>query len=92
MGRFVCAILALTCSISSFALTREEESRQAKAAFLKLDFFTEGRGMIMSPGLISAYNLAVPGIGAFDDKLFTKRWGMVYDDDGQIAGLHDAGQ
>lgn len=68
--------------------TRLEADRETKKAFQELHFFHEGRGMMLSPGLISAYNLFVPGLGAVDAKTFNSRWGVVFNEEGKISGLN----
>jgi mono/diheme cytochrome c family protein len=73
---------------AGLAMSRVEADREAKKAFQQLQFFHEGRGMMLSPGLISAYNLFVPGLGAVDSKTFSGRWGVVFNDEGKISGLN----
>lgn len=71
------------------AQSRLEAHLEAEQAFKNLHFFAEGRGMMLSPGLISAYDLFVPGLGLINKENFSKRWGLVFNDEGQISGLHN---
>ena len=64
-----------------------EADQQAKQAFFELNFFSEGRGMIMSPGLISMYEFFVPGLGMINQQFMQKNWGLTFDDEGKVAGL-----
>lgn len=89
MGKWMGLILLLVWVSASHAVWRVEADRDAKKAFEELHFFYNGRGMMLSPGLISAYNLFVPGLGVIDEKTFKQRWGVVFNDENRISGLHD---
>ncbi|NQZ01650.1 MAG: hypothetical protein HRT45_13385 [Bdellovibrionales bacterium] len=81
-------VLALVCGIQASAVELSlEADYQAKEAFLDLNFFSEGRGMIMSPGLIDMYEFFVPGLGVVNRELMQSSWGLVFDDSSQVAGL-----
>lgn len=66
------------------SLDSRAADRKAKDAFLKLNFFADGRGMHMTSGLIGSYKtLAWTGIY---DRQLTKDWGAIKHD-GQVIGL-----
>lgn len=69
--------------------SRLDEHHEAVELFENLHFFAEGRGMMLSPGLISAYDLAVPGLGLINRENFSARWGIVFNDEDEISGLHN---
>src|SRR5690242_1105049 len=52
-----------------------EADRVAKDAFRNLNFFAEGRGMAMTPGLIGSYKL-LSRTGAYDG-MMRERWGLI---------------
>lgn len=85
-------ILTLVCvlfSISAHAVSRVELDQSARNDFAKVHFFSQGRGMILSPGLISVYNFFVPGLGIVNRDKFGERWGVVYNEQNQISGLNN---
>ncbi|HEX4922506.1 MAG TPA: hypothetical protein VFV50_00400 [Bdellovibrionales bacterium] len=61
--------------------------REAKAAFLNLHFFADGRGMHTAPGLIKFYE-SISGRGVFSDTI-RNRWGMNVLDKNKIVGLYN---
>jgi len=75
---FVFASSALTGE----PIDRAQANRDAHKQFLSLNFFANGRGMHLSPGLIDYYNKAMerlpsPGNRSLDLRTwFTRRWGM----------------
>lgn len=86
--RSVFAFVLLIAGGSAFSSNLSVEAdRQAKQAFFELNFFSAGRGMIMSPGLISMYNFFVPGLGMINQEFMQANWGLAFDDDGKISGL-----
>ncbi len=90
MGWWGCfAALVITWSSTGHAVLRLEADRETKKAFQDLHFFSEGRGMTLSPGLISAYNIAVPGLGVVDRETMTDRWGILFNEENKISGLND---
>jgi len=88
MGWWGCFAVLFFWLNTSHAVWRVDADREAKKGFQDLHFFHEGRGMMLSPGLISAYNLFVPGLGMIDAGTFKDRWGVVYNDEGRISGLN----
>lgn len=68
--------------------------RDAKAQFLGLNFFDQGRGMHMSPGLVTYVNEAMQKLPSPDDRnvdlrtWFTRRWGLQFEGK-NIVGLFD---
>lgn len=98
MGRFFLLILAFaTPFIFPRAFASEDKffsDQQAKAAFLQLDFFAEGRGMHVSPGLITYFNRVMAKLPSPDNRRldlrrwFTRRWGMNFQGK-EIVGLFD---
>lgn len=85
---FTAVMIIIFWAHASHAVWRVDADREVKKAFQDLHFFHEGRGMMLSPGLISAYNFFVPGLGAVDSKTFSNRWGVVFNNEGEISGLN----
>lgn len=83
------AAIVLSWATAGHAVSRLEADRETKKAFQDLHFFSEGRGMTISPGLISAYNIFVPGLGVVNRETMTERWGILFNDEDKISGLHD---
>lgn len=83
-------VLLLTFAIHTHADDGRLQAHQKAAKdFHQLNFFADGRGMILAPGLLTAYQWAIPKLGLIDKTRITDRWGMIYDDNGKIAGLHE---
>ncbi len=81
-------VMLLLSSVRAFSSNLSiEADQQAKQAFFELNFFSEGRGMIMSPGLISMYEFFVPGMGIINQEFMQKNWGLAFDDAGRVSGL-----
>jgi len=66
---------------------REAADVAAKEKFLNLNFFAEGRGMHIPPGMIVGYS-ATAKTGIYDG-LIGNRWGMNVLPDHRVAGLFD---
>lgn len=84
--RLLFAIL-MSFSFQASAQLRTERDQQAQAAFRKLHFFAEGRGMHMSPNLIGAYNFI--GDLRLIQSQMVRRWGFVFDE-GKLVGLSES--
>jgi mono/diheme cytochrome c family protein len=90
---FLC-VLFPTLALAGQGLNREEASRDAKAKFLNLNFFSNGRGMIASPGLITHFNQVMDKLPSPEDRRmdlrrwFTRRWGLNFEGK-HIVGLFD---
>lgn len=80
--------VALACAVAH-SQSRRELDRSAQREFQELHFFSQGRGMMLSPGLISMYNFFVPGLGMINRDSFAERWGVAYNNDDKISGLHE---
>lgn len=88
VNRIVFAFMLLAASVKAAAGDdRKRLDREAKAAFLKLHFFAEGRGMHTSPGLIKFYE-SISGRGVFSDTV-RNRWGMNVVGTNEIVGLYN---
>lgn len=79
------ALLGVSTAIAS----RTKKDETAKLEFARLNFFTDGRGMHLSPGLITSYGVLDGRAGAFSG--FTKdrmsrRWGVIFENE-RLAGL-----
>lgn len=66
---------------------RATADRIAQEKFLNLNFFAEGRGVHIAPGLMGIYD-ATAKTGVYDG-LMGKRWGMNVLENHRIAGLFD---
>jgi mono/diheme cytochrome c family protein len=96
--------LSLFLGLSLFALgalaaadapvDRIQLDREAKAQFLQLNFYAEGRGMHMSPGLITYFNRLMDNLPPPENRKLilrswlTKRWGLNFKGQ-RIVGLFD---
>ncbi len=84
MRVFFFLILALGSfpSRAEVPVDRAQANESARRQFLSLNFFSNGRGMHLSPGLIDYYNKAMdalpsPGNRELDLRTyFTRRWGL----------------
>ncbi|MEQ1879084.1 MAG: hypothetical protein ABL958_20760, partial [Bdellovibrionia bacterium] len=83
VGLLVCAAI--------YAMGDEADRRradaEAKQAFLNLNFFSEGRGMHTSPGLINFYKKTA-GLGVVVNTV-KNRWGFNVVGESKIVGLFD---
>lgn len=82
--------MALFLHDSAMAMDREQANEDAHKAFLKLEFFSEGRGMNLMPGLIEIMekmNQSSRG-QRFLKNLFSNRWGLNWVES-QPVGLMD---
>lgn len=76
------------------SMRREQANREAQVQFLNLNFFTEGRGMHVSPGLITYFNKVMEKLPSPENRRldmrrwFTRRWGMNFEGK-NIVGLFD---
>lgn len=89
-------IYILTHSTLTQADTRSENDKEAKAAFHQLHFFSEGRGMIMSPNMISIYDSVFrPEATSPQQQVeaqgirnrIEERWGLSFTDE-RVNGLY----
>ncbi len=74
MNKLIVGLLLLNMS---FASDRLQRSETAKTELENLNFFTKGRGMVISPDLINMYEiLKKTGIGLSTNGILNKRWGL----------------
>ncbi|MCB0412552.1 MAG: c-type cytochrome, partial [Bdellovibrionales bacterium] len=85
----VIGLLGFSVSFAQAQSEREIQAQKAALEFKSLQFFSEGRGMMLSPGLIEAYDLVVPGFGRIGERTLKDRWGLVFNDEQKVAGLHN---
>lgn len=90
MIKWAWGFLVLSSWMSGLALageagTRLEKHQKAVAEFLDLDFFANGQGMHLSPGLIKRYESMNPE-GEADSSLMRNRWGLIFEK-GNLVGL-----
>lgn len=81
-------ILSLLVTLPVFAQdVRLERHQEATEAFLNLNFFYKGRGMMVSPEVISLYEWAGErGIGLSDLGPIYQRWGLIVQNN-KVRGL-----
>jgi mono/diheme cytochrome c family protein len=72
----------------SYAQTRLERANTASDNFRNLNFYYKGRGMAVSPDLMSLYErLNNMGLNTGELGPLYQRWGMIIQKDGKIRGL-----
>ncbi|MCT4641574.1 MAG: hypothetical protein N4A33_04700 [Bacteriovoracaceae bacterium] len=74
-------------SLFAYSNSRIYNHKKAVSEFSKLNFFYEGKGMVISPDMVRLYDaLKQKGIGVSDYGLLNKRWGLNLKDK-QIKGF-----
>ncbi len=81
-------ILALLFTLPTFAQdVRQDHHQEAEEAFKNLNFFYKGRGMMVSPEIISLYEWAGErGLGTSDLGPLNQRWGLIVEKN-KVKGL-----
>lgn len=81
-------ILSLFLTLPTFAQdVRLERHLEATHAFKNLNFFFKGRGMMVSPEVISVYEWASgKGLGTSDLGAINQRWGLILENN-KVKGL-----
>jgi hypothetical protein len=81
-------ILALLFTLPTFAQdVRQDRHQEAEEAFKNLNFFYKGRGMMVSPEIISLYEWAGErGLGTSDLGPLNQRWGLIVEKN-KVKGL-----
>jgi hypothetical protein len=80
-------LLTLIWGLSAHSNERIQNHQKAVDAFLDLNFFYKGRGMVVTPDLIKLYEaLKKTGRGTGDNGILNKRWGLNLID-GDVVGL-----
>ena len=81
-------ILSLFLTLPTFAQdVRLERHLEAVEAFKNLNFFYKGRGMMVSPEVISVYEWASGrGLGTSDLGAINQRWGLILENN-KVKGL-----
>lgn len=80
--------ISLFICIISFAQTRQERADLATDKFLHLNFYYKGRGMAVSPDLMTMYeSLNNMGLSTGELGPLYQRWGMIVQKGGEIRGL-----
>jgi len=70
-------LLSLSLSIISSAQIRIDRDHEAKEELKELNFFSKGRGMVISPDLVKLYDtMRKIGIGLGDTGMLNQRWGL----------------
>jgi hypothetical protein len=96
MKAFLFGALGLAFSMAALAEvpSRITLDQDARTRFLGLNFFSSGRGMHLSPGLITYFNETMELLPAPEDRninlrtSFTRRWGLNFDGK-NVVGLFD---
>jgi len=84
-----CSLLVCAFAFAGEAHNRLQADHKAKAEFRELNFFADGGGMHLVPGLIDVYEELPQTIKKnFLEETFKRRWGMVVVD-GKPQGLFD---
>lgn len=90
---FLCAFLPAV-ALADPQPSRDQANQHAQAEFLRLNFFSNGRGMIASPGLITYFNRVMEKLPSPENRRldmrrwFTRRWGLNFEGK-HIVGLFD---
>lgn len=94
MPFFLLAFLLASPALADVSLNRAQADREAQKQFLALNFFSQGRGMHLSPGLIKVFNkfmevLPSPDHRRLDGRRwFARRWGLNFEN-GDLIGVFD---
>lgn len=90
----VLALLPAVSALADASPSRSQANREAQKQFLELNFFSQGRGMHLSPGLITYFTKAMdklpsPGNRRLDmRRWFTRRWGLTFEGK-ELIGVFD---